>query len=199
MSQELARRASSVTIENARLFFKNFSGEETQFNEAGKRNFGVALPADVAEEMLKDGWNVKVLKSRDEGDEPQPWVKVNVSYKNRPPRVVMIAERYNHATQEFERVRTQIPEELVGMLDFADMANVDLTINPYTYDVQGRRGVSAYLGAIYVTVKMDALERKYASVPEVDFNSGEMLQIEGPGGYEEEVVEGELIEDGDER
>ena len=33
----------NVVIEDAHLIWKNFSGEETQFNRAGNRNFNVII------------------------------------------------------------------------------------------------------------------------------------------------------------
>ena len=79
------------------------------------------------------------------------------------------------------------------MLDYADMAKVDLMLNPYTYNVNGRSGVKAYLKAIYVTIRMDALEEKYASIPEVEFGS-DMLAIEA-GPQDDGIVDAEVIED----
>lgn len=196
MVQELQRRRQlqPVTIENAQLIFKNFTGREGQFNEEGVRSVGCILPDDIAEVMKEDGWNVKYLKPREEGDLPKPWVPIAVSYRNRPPRVVLIAKRINQVTQELEQVRTAIGEDLVQMLDFADMANVDLIINPFQWgpNNRGETGVKAYLKSIYVTIRMDALEEKYAAIPEVDMN-GKMLAIEaGPG---DDIIEGEILED----
>lgn len=202
MAQELVRRRNlqPVTIENAQLIFKNFTGREGTYNEEGVRSVGCILPDEIAEVMKEDGWNVKYLKPREEGDLPKPWVQIAVSYRNRfgqptrPPRVVLIAKRMNHATGEFEQVRTAIDEDLVQMLDFADMANVDLIINPSMWgpNSRGETGVKAYLKSIYVTIRMDALEEKYASIPEVDLD-GEMLAIEaGPG---DDIIDGEIVDD----
>lgn len=196
MTQELTNgrpnTPRSVTIENARIFFRNFAGREGQYNQEGDRNFGVALPPDIAQMMKEDGWNVKQLRAREEGDEPQDWVPVAVSYRNRPPRVVMIKHAFNKETNEFEPVRVTLPEDLVEMVDYADIANVDLILNPYTYNVNGRSGVKAYLKSIFVTINMDALEIKYGSIRELDINENP-LQIEaGPG---DDIIEGELVDE----
>lgn len=185
MSQQLVRRRQlqPVTIENAQLIFRNFTGREGQYNDEGVRSFGCILPEDVAEAMKEDGWNVKYLKPREEGDLPKPWLPIAVSYRNRPPRVVLIAKKHNPQTGELDQVRTAIGEDLVMMLDFADMENVDLIVNPFQWgpNAMGNTGVKAYLKSIYVTIRMDALEEKYAAIPEVEYGE-EMLQIEaGPG------------------
>lgn len=200
MANELAvarrkQQLQPVTIENARLIFKNFSGREGQYNEEGVRSFGCVLPDDVADDMARDGWNVKRLRVREEGEVPTAWIPIAVSYRNRPPRVVLIARRVNPQTREMEQVRTAIDEPLVGMLDFADMANVDLIINPYSWgpNRHGESGVKAYLKSIYVTIRMDALEEKYAAIPEVDM-SGQMLAIES-GPNDDDIIDAELVDE----
>lgn len=192
-SQAIARRPGNVTVEDARIVYRNFAGRVSEYNERGDRGFGCVLPEDIAQMMIADGWNVKRFKARpddDPNEQTEAWVPVAVSYKIRPPRVVMIAERWNHEKGEFEKIRTQVPEPLVEMLDYADMAKVDLIINPSRWSKNGRTGIKAYLHAIYVTVRMDALERKYAEIPEVALGAGgELMQIEAapPMGDDEDA------------
>ena len=81
----------NLTIENARIGFRNFSGKEGRFNAAGIRNFCVFLESDLAATLANDGWNVRYLKPRDPGEEPQAYLQVAVSYKNYPPRIVLIS------------------------------------------------------------------------------------------------------------
>lgn len=194
MGQELThgrpQGVGTVEIGDARIFFKNFSGREGQYNAEGDRNFGVALPDELALAMQEDGWNVKQLRAREEGDPPQYWVPVAVSYKHRPPRVVVITRRFNFEIQDFERVRTTLPEDLVDMLDYADIETVDLTLNPYPYNVNGRAGIKAYLRSIYVTIRMDRFEEKYAAVKEIDMGDGRvMLELDNKP-FEEEFIDG---------
>jgi len=174
-------RIPNVTIEGARIVFRNFAGEEGQYNRKGDRNFAVLLDPDVAEEMAKDGWNIKTLRAREEDEEPQPYVQVSVSYKGRPPRIVMVTSKG----------RTTIPEDQVEVLDWVDIANVDLILNPYQWAVSGKTGVKAYLKSMFVTIEEDELERKYSDVPELDFG-GRPLAIEG--GHDD-VIDGELVND----
>lgn len=145
------------TIENARLVFRNFTGKPTTFDpKGGSRTFGVLLDVDRATRMAELGWNVKTLRPREEGDEPQPYISVKVNFGTRPPRIVMIASRG----------RTNLGEDEVNVLDFVDIKNADLILRAYNYDVNGRQGISAYLQALYITIEEDDLERKYADVPE---------------------------------
>lgn len=146
----------TVLVEDAQIIFRNFAGKESQFNREGDRNFAVKLPQELAAQMYEDGWNVKVLKAREEGDEEQPYLGITVGYKGRPPRVVMITSRG----------RTDLSEDEVEMLDWVDIVKVDLIFRPYNWNVGDKSGVKAYLKSIFVTIQEDALELKYADVPE---------------------------------
>ena len=62
-----------ISIENAHLMFRNFEGKEGKFNPAGKRNFCVRLDdPNIVKKLETDGWNVRYLKARNEGDEDVP-------------------------------------------------------------------------------------------------------------------------------
>jgi len=176
------QRIPNVTIEGARIVFRNFAGAEGQYNRAGDRNFAVLLEPSIAEEMAKDGWNIKTLRAREEEDEPQPYVQVSVSYKGRPPNIVMVSSKG----------RTSLPEDMVEILDYVDIANVDLILNPYQWAVSGKTGVKAYLKTMFVTILEDELQQKYADVPEIDFG-GRPLAIEA--GQDPNIVDAELVHD----
>lgn len=152
----------SVLMEGVRIVFRNFKGAEGMYNREGDRNFAVLLDDDVAEDLDKQGWNVKWLKARDEEDNDQAYLSVSVNFKGRPPRVVMISSRG----------RTDLDEESVEILDWVDIANVDLIINPYSWAVNGKTGVKAYLKSLFVTIDEDELELKYSDVQE----ASEVLQ-----------------------
>src|SRR5687767_13232162 len=102
----------TVLMEDVKIIFRNFAGKEGQYNREGDRTFAVLIPPDVAEIMARDGWNVKYTKPREEGDTPLPFLTVALKYnKGRPPRVVMITSRG----------RTDLSEDMVEMLDYADI------------------------------------------------------------------------------
>lgn len=145
--------ANTFMIENAKIIFRNFEGKEGQYNRNGDRNFAVIIPDEkTAQNMLKDGWNVKYLQPREEGDEATPYIQVAVSYKNRPPRIVMMTST----------ARTVLTEDNVEILDWADIKSSDLICRAYEWDVNGKTGVKAYLQSLFVTIEEDYLERKYA-------------------------------------
>lgn len=148
--------AKTFMVEDANLIFRNFSGEEGQYNRAGDRNFAVILDKTSAQELLKDGWNVRELRPQEEGDEPTPYIQIAVNFKNRPPRITLITSTG----------RTAMTEETVGVLDWADIQTVDLIARAYEWEVNGKTGIKAYLQTMFVTIEEDALERKYALVEE---------------------------------
>lgn len=148
-----------VVMEDVELLFRNFTGKEGPYNPPGARNFAIKLDDDTAAAMAEDGWNVKWLKVREDAEEdetPQAFLDVAVKYspKARPPRIVQVTSRG----------RTNLDEDSIEMLDWVDITNVDLIIRPYTWEVQGKTGVKAYLQSIYVTIEEDPLERKYGDM-----------------------------------
>jgi hypothetical protein len=148
----MADDAKTFMVEDARLVFRNFSGKEGQYNREGDRNFAVILDDSTAKVMQKDGWNVRFLASREDGEEDTPYIQVAVNFKNRPPRVVMITST----------ARTHLGEDEISVLDWADIRTCDLIARAYEWEVNGKSGIKAYLQSMFVTIEEDALERKYA-------------------------------------
>jgi hypothetical protein len=147
---------NTVLMEGVRIIFRNFSGKEGQYNREGDRNFAVLLDDEVATTMAEDNWNVKWLKPRGEDEEeaPQAYLPVSVSFKGRPPRIVLVTSRG----------RTNLDETNVEMLDWATIVNVDLIVRPYEWTVNSKSGIKAYCQSIYVTIEEDELERKYGEL-----------------------------------
>jgi hypothetical protein len=144
--------AKTFMVEDAPIIFRNFAGKEGQYNREGDRNFSVVLPRDIAAQMGEDGWNVRYLEAREEGDEDTPYISISVNFKNRPPRVVLLTSTS----------RTQLDEDSVEVLDWADIQTADLIARGYDWDVNGKTGTKAYLQSLFVTIEEDALELKYA-------------------------------------
>lgn len=147
---------NTVLMEGVRIIFRNFAGKEGQYNREGDRNFAVLIDEPVAAALATDGWNVKWLKPREDGEteDPQAYLQVSVNFKGRPPRIVLVTSRG----------RTNLDESTIEMLDWADITNVDLIVRPYEWVVNNKSGIKAYLQSIYVTIEEDALEKKYAEM-----------------------------------
>lgn len=161
---------NTVLLEDVRIIFRNFAGREGMYNREGDRNFAVLLPRDVAESMVRDGWNVKLLKAREEGEEDQPYLSVSVSFKGRPPTIKMLTSRGSN----------DLDEDSVSVLDDVDIAQVDMIIRPYDWAVSGNTGRKAYLQSLYVTIIEDQLALKYNNTNQIATVDGPMREFTEP-------------------
>ena len=141
------------TFYNARLIFRNFAGEPSQYNKAGDRNFGLVVDdLLLADQLMAEGWNLKPLKQRDEDDTPKFQIPVAVRYDNFPPKVYKISGKR----------KTLLDEDAVGSWDNEDFATVEVTISPSSWTMNGKTGVKAYLKVMFVTLAQDELSAKYS-------------------------------------
>lgn len=144
-----------VVLENVSLKFLNFSGRIDQYNANGRRKFSVVLPPEVARDMEKDGWNVKWPKPRPDfpDDDPfDPTLAVEASYRIFSPQITVVLGKR----------RVNYTEDMLDLLDTADIINVDLVIQPSFYDNPTGAGVKAYLKKAFITIEEDVLDKKYA-------------------------------------
>ena len=157
MNKTEKRPINKITIENARLIFRDFTGERNRFNS--DRTFGVVLDLDQADLLEDEGWNVKRLPPREEGDEPLCFLSVKVVFGKVPPKIVLINGK---------RRKQTLDPSTIGILDWVQIEKADLIIRPYNYDFAGHTGTKAYLSSMYVTKSTDTLEDKYADIPDED-------------------------------
>ena len=139
-----------VEFEDARLIFTNFSGVETDKNSAGSRNFCVVIDdKDDADRLARDGWNVKVLPPKEDGDRPVYFLRIIVRYGNRPPRIMYRNRRGKNKL---------LTEETVGLLDGMNIESADVVVSP-SYKSGHPVG---YVQAMRVTIRESRLEAKWA-------------------------------------
>ena len=147
--------AKEVVMESVQIGFRNFEGREGPYNRKGDRDFVVFLDREFAEELDKEGWNIKWPKPNDyinpEEDDRNPYLPVSVGFDYYPAKVYIISN---------ENV-TMVGQDEVEMLDWAELENVDLVIRPYEWEVNGNSGIKAYLKAGYFTIVTNAFDDKY--------------------------------------
>lgn len=147
---------NKITIEDAKICSKNFSGNVSMYNSTGARKFTVILDEELAYELMNDGWVVKERPGREEGDPPRYFMDVTIKYVKYPPVIKLVTSKGI----------TTLDEETVGTLDGATIIKSDLVITPYHWEFNGKTGVKAYLKTGYFTIEEDEFASKYDnSVP----------------------------------
>lgn len=146
-----------LQIDDARIVYRNFAGRGDKFNREGDRNFSVVIEdQEIADALIKEGWNVKIKPGRDEDEPPFMTLPVKVKFNDRGPNVYLISgSRKNELT-----------EESVACLDDIDIASVDLDIRPYDWVIQEgtkneKRGRTAYLQGIHVIQEIDRFAARW--------------------------------------
>lgn len=148
----------NISIDNAQIRFRNFTGEPTKFYKAGgKRTFSVILDPDMADKLRDDGWNVKSWEPEG-ADEPIYHLPVEISYKIYPPKVWMISGNK----------KTMLQEDTISALQYAEFTKVQLIIRPYCWEVNGKSGIKAYVKAMYVSIEEDEFEKEYRNFEDDD-------------------------------
>ena len=176
---DLVRVDRSLILEDATLIFKNFKGAEGKYNREGDRSFSVLLGPEQADRLHREGWNVKQLKVREEGDIPQAHIHVAVSFdKGRPPKITMVTSKG----------KTPIEEDMCEILDWIDIDTVDIILNPYNWSVNGNTGIKAYLKTMYVVIHEDYLDMKYRELDDLPARAGRAIEAAPPW------IEGEVVE-----
>ena len=142
-----------LQIDDARIIFRNFSGEPSKFNREGDRNFAVVIEdEEIADALVDDGWNVKIRPLREEDDTPFMYLPVKVKFNDYGPKVYLVTgKRMN-----------RLDEDSVSMLDHISMRQIDMDIRPYDWNVNSKAGRTAYLQSIRVVQDIDRLEEEDA-------------------------------------
>lgn len=153
--KEMFKVIDNISIEGAKIGFRNFSGKQSQFNAAGRKNFCVFLDPETGRKLETDGWNIRWLDPREEGDEKTPYLQVAVSFDNIPPKIVLITSRG----------QSILDSQTVNVLDWAELKHVDLVVRPYNWEVNGKAGVKGYVRSMYITIDEDEFASKYSRIP----------------------------------
>lgn len=142
-----------LQVDDARIVYRNFKGEERKYNREGERNFAMVIPnQELADELISRGWNVKIKAPREEDDDLFMYLPIKVRFNGRGPQIYLVTgDRTN-----------RLDEDVVSMLDDIDIRSVDLDIRPHDWDINGKTGRTAYLQAMEVIQEIDRFAARMA-------------------------------------
>ena len=151
---------NNVEIDNAEFMFRpNFEGRQEKFNALGNKNFTIKLHnEDLIARMQEEGWTVKFTKPTEDFPNPEPYIKINVSYKMKAPKIHLV-----RGTQ----IICDLDEEMIRDIDYAKVTHMDMVITPssYTQDDGETWQVSAYLDELWIEFEQSRFSGKYSSTP----------------------------------
>lgn len=139
-------------VDGRDIIFKNFEGRGDKFNREGDRNFSLRFrDAALADEVAKDGWNVRIKPARDEDEDDFMRLPIKVKFTEYGPKVYLWSGDN----------RVELDEESVGCLDNIEIDHVNMDIRPYNWTVNGRDGRTAYLQILEVFQRTNRFEERY--------------------------------------
>ncbi len=147
----------NLQLENCQIgrgSYRNFAGEKSQFNPAGKRTFVVLLNEAEGQAIEAQGWHIRWREPREEGDERMAMLTVECRFGDYPPKVMLISGNN----------RTLLDESNIAILDSAEIARCDLIVRPYNWEVNSNSGTKAYVKSMYVTLQDDDFGGRYSDL-----------------------------------
>ena len=140
-----------LSAENAVICWTNFSGGPTKYNPAGgKRTFNLVLTEEIAEELRMEGWNIRYIEPREEGDDPLIITEIVVNMNSEyPPRIRLFSQFGGKKSANY------LDADGVGELDKIKYDNVSLIIHPYEHNRSAEHRVKGYLKTMFAVKTPD--------------------------------------------
>lgn len=145
-----------VELKNYKVMFKNFAGRASTngYNREGNRNFCIVLDDETAQQMLNDGWNVRVKEFDDGSHRNTLQVAVRFDIERFRPRIVMVTPKSNG-----KFIKRPLNEDTVSELDSATITYANVMLNPSPWkNAMGHGGIKAYLTTGYFVIEKDPFE-----------------------------------------
>lgn len=180
-----------LQIDGARIIFRNFRGEGSQYNREGDRNFAVVIPdRDLtseevnnildtysdAEMVYNESMECDVLTIA--GEEVLTTVDVlkalrwNVKVKKprtpeeSPMHYLEVKVSFNDRGPAIflssGNNRRKLTEQTAFLIDEIDILEANMDVRPYDWSVGGREGRSAYLQEMYVVQEIGRFSARFA-------------------------------------
>lgn len=158
--------SKALFFEDVRILsggFRNFSRRKDRFGN-DKMNFNFEVDSDTAKKLRKDGFNVREISGREDGDDSTQFIKVNVNFDSQygGPEVEMITK--NSAGRNVGKVK--LDKDTIAALDDAIIISADIWVNPYKSEPA--KYSSLYLERMEVFVEESVMDAKYSIDSEED-------------------------------
>lgn len=134
------------------IIHRNLSGIVGEYNKSGNRCFSIVLTNEEAEELAARGFNVRTRPARENIDELFCFLPCFVNYEHLPPKIYRVTGKK----------MMLLGENNVGTLDSSDILNVNVLVNARYWDVNGSRGIKAYVNTMYVETEEDIFADLYS-------------------------------------
>ena len=155
----------TIAVDDTRFIFQtNFEGspERDRFHDDRRKANLVIRDPEQAKELIKSGFKLRETRPRQDDDpetfEPELFVTVLLKYRNAsgaqvkyPPKVYLVSG---------DNEPVLLEEDSVHCVDTMRVKNVNVVLNPYTYDPENG-GVSLYIRTMYV--EQDLEDDPYAA------------------------------------
>ncbi len=165
-NSEFEKIGKRITVRNAVIMYKNFSGRKTDFNREGNRNFCLCLTTEAADRLLEEGLNVKErIRDGESSEDSLKYITIKVNLNSEyPPTIATYGTKLDGT--KYKKVLTA---ETLGSLDFASFERVDLTFKLFHTVVLDKARTSAYLDDLRVVLRpSDLYGGYYAEYEEAD-------------------------------
>lgn len=145
---------NELILENTRIVYPNFkgapssvmiNGKNREVNTDGSRKFNLALDLNVAQELLEQGYNVKMPTE----DKPNraPYIPIVLSKGPNVQQWVRIA-LVDDGNGRFIDITD--PNQLAMLDDITVGCRVNAVLSPYHWEVDGKVGITAYTKKLYI-------------------------------------------------
>ena len=160
-TRRVTRSLKFEEVPGTDIWWRNMQGSPTDFSPAGNRTFAIALSDELAQALSEEGWTCIAFKQRDKNDPESPILprfKIKMNFGGTVPPKVYVAS--SDGTR-----RTQVDETWLDdqNIDKRGIEWIDIAVNPYNWNVNGKEGCSAYLSELTIKLQEGAFDYKYNS------------------------------------
>lgn len=148
-----------IEIEDAKIkwAFSHFDGKADTFNDPGDHNFTIILPPEQALDLQEQGWSIRKLDPREEGDDPEYTLKVKISYRFEPPKIYLI--------KNGRKIRAD--EQDLSDIKRATTEQISVIIQPSRWVHGNNSGITAYVKELYAKIRQSRFEEMYEDYEEI--------------------------------